>query len=137
MTDTTPAFYIQFSENNDYEGETWHRYIPVAGNEKAIERLRELVNAQEPDAEEDEDSEESGGPFGLREGTLTETEVDVLVKYANDDSTTYSAAHGKLEGILDLDGLLSSNRVANIEDLYKLQIEARMRPPRDTSPPEG
>lgn len=31
--------YIEFSETNDWEGETWHYFLPLEGNEKALRQL--------------------------------------------------------------------------------------------------
>jgi hypothetical protein len=123
MTDTTPNLYIQFTETNGWEGETWHRYIPIAGNEAAIERLRQLID----DEDADEDEDDFGEGFSIHPDTLTGEQVDTLVKYANDDNTSYAGAHEKLVGTLDLDGPLSKKAVENREDLYKLKIAYYMR----------
>lgn len=128
MAEVEQALYVQFSENNAWEGEAWHRYIPIAGNEKAIERLRQIVDSQDGGAEDDD----PGGAFGIREDILTEEQVDTLVKYANED-TSYSAAHGKLSGTLSLDGGLNFPAVTTAEDLRKLEIERRMRPSAGSS----
>lgn len=126
MTDAERTLYVQFTETNDWEGETWHRYIPVDGNEGAIERLRQLIDAQEVGDNEDEDGEGEGATFGIRSELLTGREVDTLVKYANDDNTSYSVAHAMLHGILNLDGSLNKKAIESLDDLYKLEIEKRL-----------
>lgn len=137
MTSAEQTLYVQFSESNAWEGETWHRYIPVAGNEQAIERLRQIISASAPkDFEEDEDAEGEDG-FSLSAETLTEAQVDTLVEYANDDNTSYSNAHAKLDGTLDLDGSLNVGAIITMHDLYKLEIQNRMRSPEKPSVPEG
>jgi hypothetical protein len=73
--------YIRFSEHNDHEGETWHFYIPIKGNEKDIAKVRELiadVDAYRLDRE------------------LTEAQVDTLVEFDNESG--YMARHNKAAG---------------------------------------
>jgi hypothetical protein len=79
--------YIRFTETNDHEGERWHFYIPLPGNEEAIRRLEALLE------------EDAYGEFELKKEMFTEPEVDVLVKYSEGG---YMMNHNKLEGTLDL-----------------------------------
>ncbi len=78
--------YLCWTENNAWEGETWNFYIPVPGNEKALESLRKKLG----------DLGECGG-FELQANPVTEKEVDRLVKHDN-DHTDYLNAHNKLKG---------------------------------------
>jgi hypothetical protein len=110
-TEPKGPLFAKFTENNDWEGEVWNFYIPVAGNEEALKALR---------AKLDEWARDSGGcEYDLAEDYLTEAEVDTLVKHADTDG--YYPDHQKLEGSLDLDAIHSSG------DLYKGTIQDRMR----------
>jgi len=87
--------FIRFTENNDWEGESWNFYIPVEGNEIEIERLRDLINTQDDEM-----------CFEMNEDTfLTEEEVDILVDNATHG---YFPSDNKLDEIRcpeDLEGL--------------------------------
>lgn len=100
--------YVRFIERNDNEGETWNFYIPLAGNSKEIEHLRELLK---------EDDSES---FSIHPAQLTTTEVDTLVKHAS-DNTSYMPAHNKLSGKLkmpdDVEDLFDRLYKGGIKDL--------------------
>jgi hypothetical protein len=93
--------YIRLTEVNEWEGETWHFYLPVAGNSEALAALKELIDNADDDF-----------GFSLSE-TLTEDEVDTLVRTANGD-TSYLAAHTKLTGRL--------TAINDLDKLYKGQI---------------
>ena len=83
--------FVGFSESNDHEGETWNFYMPLEGNEKAIEKVKKLL-ATYP---EDEECPYQIGP------TLTEDQVDTLVGFAN-GAASYMDAHQKVKGFLKL-----------------------------------
>lgn len=85
--------YLDFIENNDWEGEKWHFYIPVAGNEDVMDRFKEIVNAVN-----DED-----GMYELGREYLKEEEVDTLIRFGD---TGYMPYHNKLEGKLDVKKLI-------------------------------
>lgn len=104
MTNT----YVRLTEENEWEGETWHAYLPINGNEGALTALRELIDAADDDL-----------GFSLSEETLTEHEVDALVRHGGD--TTYLAAHTKLAGRM--------GPVDDLEKLYKGQIADFMSGP--------
>lgn len=38
--------YLRFTEENDWEGETWNFYIPIENNEAALSHLRTLIEGQ-------------------------------------------------------------------------------------------
>lgn len=105
MTDAT---YVRLTERNDWEGETWHAYLPVADNEDALAALRELIHNAFDD-------------FGFTpsEETFTEDEVNALVRDGT-DNITYLAEHAKLAGRLP--------PVDDLEKLYKGQIRAFLAP---------
>lgn len=99
--------YRKLTEINDNEGETWHFFIPVPGNEAALDSLAKMLDVR--------DLEDA---YRLSKDMFTEVEVDTLVKYA--DNTGYMTEHNKLAGILDIKKLeiaLDSNDV--YEALYK------------------
>jgi hypothetical protein len=85
MTDVAEKTYVRFTEENDWEGETWHFYLRVQGNEEALQRLAELVN----------DSEEYTLDLGKH---FSEAEVTTLVD--NADGGGYMADHNRADGRL-------------------------------------
>jgi hypothetical protein len=119
MTDTAvqdaqaspDSLYIQLVENNEWEGETWHFYIPVAGNEKAIGALSTLIQLWDQDPEEPE--------YAISAKRLTEAQVDALVEYGSTGG--YMAEHNKLAGRLDAEA------IRDCGDLYKGSIRDFMR----------
>lgn len=94
--------YFRLTENNEWEGETWHFYLPIADNEEAIATLCELIDTAEDDF-----------GFSLSDETFTETEVDTLVQHGAGD-TDYHATHTKLVGRL--------GAVDELGKLYKGQV---------------
>jgi hypothetical protein len=79
--------YVRFTEENDWEGETWNFYIPVAGNQEALEKLQALIK------------EDSG--YFLDFSVRSESEVDTLCACL-DDCDGYMPKHQKLSGLLIL-----------------------------------
>ena len=77
--------FVRFRENNDWKGETWDFYIPIEGNEEAIEELVELI--------------EKYPNYTLYPVPFSENEVDILVK--NENELSYMPRHNKLSGKLD------------------------------------
>lgn len=98
MTDT----YVRLTEENEWEGETWHHYLPVTGNEQALNTLRELIRNAFDDF-----------GFTLGEETYTKVEVDTLARLGN-DGNGYLPLHTTLAGRLA--------PVDDLEKLYKGQI---------------
>lgn len=88
--------YVRFTENCDWEGESWNFYLPVEGNEEALAWLRGLIADGEP-----------GDEFELGEETYTEAEVKTLAR--SHSQTSYLPEHTVLSGRLaigyDLDAL--------------------------------
>jgi len=105
--------YVQFRETNYFEGEDWYFYIPVEGNEEAIEDLRTLVDYDEADL-----FDEDGAEYSVTSGTLTEDQADTLVVWGGE--TQYMPMHNKLEGKL--------SDVPYTEALYKGGITKFMSP---------
>lgn len=105
---TEPA-YAEFVEENEWEGETWHFYIPLAGNGQALTQLAELIKGKEE--------------YALNDARLSETEVRIRV--ANTDSG-YMDTHTRLYGLLAAPD--------DVDKLYKGQIEDCMRKAEDDIP---
>lgn len=79
--------YAKFTEINDWEGETWNFYIPIKGNEKAMDLIDALIDGREE--------------YFLRRGkAFTEQEIDALC--ARESSTSYMNKHNKVSKILEL-----------------------------------
>lgn len=86
--------FVRFTENNEWEGETWVFWLQLDGNENELIKLRNLL--AELELEADEDAEDP--PYELasfKENTLPEEHVDVLVKHGG---SGYMAAHTKVLG---------------------------------------
>lgn len=75
--------YVQFTEVNDWEGETWYFYLPLEGNAREIGRLAYLIR----------DSES----YDIDFTQLTEEQVDTLVEFGG---AGYLYYHNKVEGDL-------------------------------------
>lgn len=86
----TERHFIRFIEKNEHEGETWSSWLQLTGNEEELARLRTLVD---PLAEPESDDLE----YALTHDIEPEWAVDLLVEYANDEST-YAPAHRKITG---------------------------------------
>lgn len=87
------AMYVKFTENNEWEGETWHFYIPTTGNEEALAKLAEAIGVIDP-ASNNNDS------YWLQlDNPIPESEVDVLVKHSE---VGYLRYHNKLTGTFAL-----------------------------------
>jgi hypothetical protein len=94
----TTELYRKFTEHNDWEGEIWHFYIPINGNESALADLERQVKAVDSYSETGYDF-----PFKLSKKILSATEVKVLVENGDDDG--YMPKHNLLKGILTLPSL--------------------------------
>lgn len=98
--------YATFTENCDWEGETWRFYIPVEGNEEALAALRKRVTVDDDDQ-----------VYTLGTVPLTEAEVDVRV--AGPDDCDYLPAHTKLAGTLNLEVIEGKDDGDLFDVLYK------------------
>lgn len=116
--DTTEKRFIRFVEVNEHEGETWNFWLELTGdNGSELEKLRERIRTEytNPDGSLTESS--------LQEFTLTndvedESVVDVLVKYADDESG-YMPADVKVTGVFTCPDDLGSH----LDRLYKGGIQ--------------
>ncbi len=86
------GMYVKLTEDNEWESETWHFWIPIEGNEKAIRELGESIKG----LREDETACKS---YELDLSPVPEFEVDAVVKHGGSD-TDYMPAHTKLTGTL-------------------------------------
>jgi hypothetical protein len=108
--------FVKLTENNEHEGETWHFYIPVEGNEEAIGQLFEAIAVLDQDVDEQ---------YSLDLTPIPEGEVDILVKHAD---TGYMANHNKLTGVLTLPDDFDEKMTEEDGDLlYKGQIKEYMK----------
>lgn len=92
----TGRTYVRFTENCDWEGETWNFYLPLEGNEEALAWLRATI------ADGD-----AGEEYEVGEETYTEAEVAALAR--SHGQTDYLPEHtvlsGRLATVSDLDAL--------------------------------
>lgn len=58
--------YMMFTENNEWEGETWNFFIPIEGNEAVIEKIRKLIRGN--------------SAYELGEPVWTQSEVEKLLR---------------------------------------------------------
>jgi hypothetical protein len=101
--------YLKFTEVNDHEGETWHHYLPIEGNEAALEQLRAYLAKAKTECHWE-------FPYELGTEPIAESDVDTLVKHAD---MGYMAQHNKVAGVLK-----KFDTSADPDDLfYKGQIE--------------
>ena len=76
--------FRKFTEHNDWEGEKWHAFLQVEGNEGAIFELEKVLSHL---------SEDIG--FVLHEGRYDEKTVDTLVEHGD---SGYMSQFNKLTG---------------------------------------
>jgi hypothetical protein len=95
--------FVRLTEDNDWEGEEWHFYIPIENNGDALRDLQAAV--------------EDSMAFSLSDEDYLESEIDILVNHSD---SGYMSFHNKLDGVLNLDGV----DMKNLDDaFYKGQIE--------------
>lgn len=83
--------YTNFTEHNDWEGATWHFWLPVSGNEDALEKLLNYL--------EDNATDDAVQTFSFGQYDLTSQEVDLLVTFAEE---RYFPQHVRVDGLLYL-----------------------------------
>ncbi len=98
--------YYRLTEHNEWEGETWHFYIPVDGNEEELEKLRSSID---------------GEIYKLSKKTYEEDKITTLCE--DDDDAGYMAKHNKLEGKF----VFEQPSDKNTEPLYKGGIRKMMK----------
>jgi hypothetical protein len=112
--EATVTDYVRFTENNEWEGETWHFYIPTRGNEEALKELKYLLD------------EVGSETYEVDLTTIPELEVDILVKHTE---FGYLAYQNKLVGRLALTPEVMKNLREGGDDgpFYKGKIKDYMR----------
>lgn len=121
--------FIQFVEDNEWEGETWRFWLPVDGNEAELEKLRAVLAKIEAFYADSE----PGCPFRLDASDALHDEdfVDKVCALADEDEGGYMAAHQKVYGVLtvpDWPDPEDDGKTPTIEqDLYKGGVRALFR----------
>lgn len=95
--------FIKFRETCDWEGESWNFWLQLDGNEKEIEKLKELIKDREN--------------YKIFDCVLDEKDVDILVKKSDSGYLTYE---NKIVGKFSVDKIILNK---NIDNLYKGGIE--------------
>lgn len=91
--------FIKFTENNDWEGESWNFWLQVDGNEKEIEEFREKIS--------------ENSPYELANEIIDEKEVDTLVKHC---TSGYFDSENKVKGKFNVKKIILNK---NEDNLYK------------------
>lgn len=103
--------YVKFTEINQWEGEIWHFFIPIEGNEAAIVELLSYINQQECKM-----------CYHLEmDRSYTEGEVDTIIKNTR---TGYMPYNNKLSGRLK--NVYDEAPVPGTDILYKGDIKRLM-----------
>lgn len=97
--------FVQFTEINDHEGETWHFWLQLDGNEREITKLSDLLDEAAAEATFELD-------YTLTGNIEPENVVDKLVQYAD---SGYMATHNKVTGKFTCPEVLGDNA----DNLYK------------------
>lgn len=88
--------YFRFTEDNEWEGETWHFYIPVKGNEEAVASIRASI---ERINEYNAANKGCEIQYSFSAKLYTRNQIDALID-CDDDECSYMAAHNRLCGYL-------------------------------------
>lgn len=96
--------FLDFTEINDHEGETWRFWLQVDGNEEALEKLRGLIVTAD-----------IGDEYTLATEPVDESTVDSLVKYGR---SGYRPFETKVTGVFTCPDDLGEWG----DDLYKGRI---------------
>jgi hypothetical protein len=106
-----PMSFTLLRERNEHEGETWHYWLQVDGNEEALRQLKSFVRVLAT-----REQEEGHEPqYEFTDDVEDEFVVDTLVRYADGDPSCYMPSHQKVTGILELPPEWGEDG----EDLYK------------------
>jgi hypothetical protein len=92
--------YLRLTERNDWEGETWHFFIRIQGNEEALNKIAAAVVGSEE--------------FHIDPTEYTEEEVDRRI--CDDPGSGYMPMNNKLVGILKK---LPATKEKLLEKMYK------------------
>ena len=97
--------FFKLTEHNEWEGETWHFFIPVKDNIGAWFTLRDKYS--EFDGE---------NRYVFDPKTYPENEIDILVKHSD---SGYMNVYNKIVGVLDKKKIDDINFSDDNDDLYK------------------
>ena len=64
--------YVMFTEENDWEGETWNFFILLKGNKRSIAKIHKLLSDKDKD---------NSYRYRLSTQTYSQAEVDKLMKH--------------------------------------------------------
>lgn len=105
--------YVRLTEHNEWEGETWHFYVPVEGNEAALQAMHNVIRDLSNQAPDEH-------PYVLRlDETFTAEQVETLVTTPS-SAASYLAEHNRMAGVLTLpDDLMAEFATAGMDKLYK------------------
>lgn len=70
--------FVKFTENNDWEGETWRFWLQLDGNESELKKLKGFF-----------DKNDVGEAYELDMTPVDEEEVDTLVKHSRQGYMNY------------------------------------------------
>lgn len=98
--------FIQITEHNEWEGETWKFYLVKVGNEKFIDKLKKAA----------EKFDEYGDRIEISDTIVPEFEVDILVKHAD---SKYMKSHNKVDKVLDPKTIITKNEDKFFDCFYK------------------
>lgn len=70
--------FVKFTENNDWEGESWNFWLQLDDNEEEIEKLNQFLTKNDV-----------GEAYELDMTPVSEEEVDTLVKHSRSGYMTY------------------------------------------------
>lgn len=96
--------FLRLTENNDWEGETWHFYLQLDGNEELLEKLR-IEISRIFDEEKCEPV-----PFVMDDQVFDEDLVDEFLKIRG--RSTYLSDHNKVVGKFNFD----FNEIEKVKD---------------------
>lgn len=127
----SPLTFVKFTEENDWEGETWNFYLQFTGNEQNIGHFFALLRTIQA-----QPGNQSGFPYTLTfDPPLSEEQVDTLIKHGN-DGHGYMDAHQKCVGVFEIpQDLINDPTEQGLETwLYKGQITKWFTPSKKVIP---
>jgi hypothetical protein len=109
--------FVRLTEINDHEGETWYWYLQQEGNSENLQVLADIIHNYSNEDEYVLDLENS----------LSESEVDTLVKHGN-DTAMYQNQFNKVTGVMrkpEVDQLVKNYGIhVDLVGLYKGRVQS-------------
>jgi hypothetical protein len=107
--------YVKFTEENEWEGETWRFWLPYDGNEEALRQLMELNPSEHHLV-----GVIPGDSFTLDLSKFVdEPTVDAFVANVDEGDDGYMPPDQKVEGVLDISPLVGLSNKDAEQFLYK------------------